>query len=250
MKSKIVINKTYLYATLVFVILIIPFSVLFLMTPKQIVNYTIEDGLIENLSAIFYFMASIICFYIFAKFSNEEKNSFLNTKRNYFILLLGLFFFVCFGEEISWAQRIFEFSSPDFFKSFNAQGETNLHNLFFVDGRDSHGIFTKKGTLAQWITIDGIFILIWLSYCFIIPIINTLSTKINHFTKKIQFPIIPVWLGVIFFLHQICYEIFKSMSLFPIKPLSEIKETNVAFLYLLVSISIYLNQSRLISKKL
>lgn len=33
-------------------------------------------------------------------------------------------------EEISWGQRIFGIQSPDFFKTENLQGETNIHNFF------------------------------------------------------------------------------------------------------------------------
>ena len=239
MKTTIILNKSFQYALLVFIILIIPFSVLFFMTPKQIVNYTVEDGLIENLSAIYYFIASVVCFYIFIKFSNQGGDNYLTKNRNYFILFLGIFLFICFGEEISWGQRIFGFTTSNSVKAINVQGETNFHNLIYIDGRDSHGVFTKKG-IAQFSTIDGIFILIWFFYCFIIPIINRLSSKFNNFARKIHFPIIPVCLGVIFVLHQFFYEIFKSLGWFPIKPLSEIKEMNVAFLYLLASISIYL----------
>lgn len=39
---------------------------------------------------------------------------------------LGSFYVA--GEEISWGQHIFEWSSPDFWKQINDQGETNLHN--------------------------------------------------------------------------------------------------------------------------
>ncbi|MCL2173683.1 hypothetical protein FWH58_00045 [Candidatus Saccharibacteria bacterium] len=34
------------------------------------------------------------------------------------------------GEELSWGQRIFHWSTPDSWKAINAQHETNLHNLF------------------------------------------------------------------------------------------------------------------------
>jgi len=46
-----------------------------------------------------------------------------------FFTLLALACFYVTMEEISWGQRIFGWSSPEFFKDRNIQGETNLHNF-------------------------------------------------------------------------------------------------------------------------
>ncbi|MDD8046815.1 MAG: hypothetical protein PHF14_10165 [Verrucomicrobiota bacterium] len=48
-----------------------------------------------------------------------------------FFGMLGLFFFVCAGEEISWGQRVFGFETPDAMLEVNEQEEFNLHNLSF-----------------------------------------------------------------------------------------------------------------------
>jgi len=48
----------------------------------------------------------------------------------WFFLLLSLSCFYVAMEEISWGQRIVDFSSPDFFRTNNLQGETNIHNFF------------------------------------------------------------------------------------------------------------------------
>jgi hypothetical protein len=47
-----------------------------------------------------------------------------------FSCLLVLILIVMAGEELSWGQRIFGWSTPDFFIENNAQHETNLHNLY------------------------------------------------------------------------------------------------------------------------
>ncbi len=50
------------------------------------------------------------------------------TYRAFFALLaLGSLYVAL--EEISWGQRVLGFSSPEFFKANNLQGETNLHNM-------------------------------------------------------------------------------------------------------------------------
>ena len=53
-------------------------------------------------------------------------------KTSRFRLFYGVLALACFyvvGEEISWGQRIFDVSSPEFFKQHNLQKETNLHNF-------------------------------------------------------------------------------------------------------------------------
>lgn len=47
----------------------------------------------------------------------------------WFFLLLALSCFYVAMEEISWGQRLIGFSSPEFFRSNNLQGETNIHNF-------------------------------------------------------------------------------------------------------------------------
>ena len=46
-----------------------------------------------------------------------------------FFAVLALACFYVTMEEISWGQRLFGWSSPEFFKTRNIQGETNLHNF-------------------------------------------------------------------------------------------------------------------------
>jgi len=56
----------------------------------------------------------------------------LAMRRTHFRWFFGLLAASCFYvamEEISWGQRLLGFSSPEFFKTNNLQGETNLHNF-------------------------------------------------------------------------------------------------------------------------
>ena len=70
-------------------------------------------------------MATAVIFaVIFAK--NARARKFWPT------IFAGLFCLVLVlmaGEELSWGQRIFQWSTPEFFKENNWQSETNLHNL-------------------------------------------------------------------------------------------------------------------------
>jgi len=57
----------------------------------------------------------------------------------YGCFLCGLIFIV--GEEISWGQRIFGFSTPEALNDINRQGESNLHNIHGVQTMFSWGMF-------------------------------------------------------------------------------------------------------------
>ena len=46
------------------------------------------------------------------------------------LMLISLFFLVAAGEEISWGQRIWNYTTPTVVAQYNVQGEANVHNLF------------------------------------------------------------------------------------------------------------------------
>lgn len=240
MKTKTVFNKDFLYGTIVLFLVVCPYAILFFQNPEQRINYTQEDGIIENLSAIFFLLASIVFLFLFFKSRTEDKIYFLKRNRNYFFLLLGLLLFFCFGEEISWGQRIFNIMVPDQWKAINTQQELNFHNLYIFQGNVDGNI--KKTGIALWITAPRIFLLIWFFYCLMIPIAIKFSPKLRLFSRKIYFPIVPIWLGFLFLLNQIiCSSVSVILQLKDRQPSVEIKETNYGFLYLLVGIYFYIS---------
>jgi tetratricopeptide (TPR) repeat protein len=69
-------------------------------------------------------------FYLFAAAALLSLRVLLSSSSyRVFFALLALFCFYVAMEEISWGQRIFGWSSPEFFRARNIQGETNLHNI-------------------------------------------------------------------------------------------------------------------------
>lgn len=111
------------------IIFFIPIAIIFLITAIRILfgidddfyeKLTVEDGPIENATAIAYFISFIFSLAI-AKFF-KERSIFLAI---FLILALGFLFIAL--EEISWGQRIFNFKAPDWFPQ-NYQGEMNIHN--------------------------------------------------------------------------------------------------------------------------
>jgi hypothetical protein len=71
------------------------------------------------------------------------------------LLVLGCLYVFGAGEEMSWAQRIFGFHSPEYFAGNNTQGETNLHNLIIGGVKINKLIF---GTLLG--ILVGLYVLI------------------------------------------------------------------------------------------
>ncbi len=82
-----------------------------------------EDSIIEWLTFIFYFLASVVSFNISITYYRSNQFFFCLA---YLVLTLGLCFIS--GEEISWGQRILHIATPVFFEKHNIQNEINIHN--------------------------------------------------------------------------------------------------------------------------
>ena len=116
----------------VFSLLVLGFLVLWTeIDPHSLGALTDEDGPIENLSAMFLLVASIG--FLLAMIRSE----YLKKEGTYLAYFMTgawcLLMFVFAGEEISWGQRIFEFSTPDSLAKINVQNEFNFHNIDIVE---------------------------------------------------------------------------------------------------------------------
>lgn len=103
------------------------FLLLFIFQPSLFSRWSLEDQLIEWLSALILFMCSLI--FLVAGF--KYRKSITSSKMNLWVFyFLSFTFFVLGMEEISWFQRILESKTPDYLLfSYNSRGEINLHNL-------------------------------------------------------------------------------------------------------------------------
>jgi hypothetical protein len=90
-----------------------------------------EYGLIENTTVLCLALAIFWAAKALIKTSGWFQRSWL--------LLLALGAFVFLGEEISWGQHFFQWTTPEEWKAINKQRETSLHN---VEGL-SEFLFTK-----------------------------------------------------------------------------------------------------------
>ncbi|MCF6355886.1 MAG: tetratricopeptide repeat protein [Candidatus Polarisedimenticolaceae bacterium] len=106
-------------AWFLFISVITAYLVMALWYPLAYIWATYEDLYGEWLQVYLFLLAFLISLYVTSRASRYR----------WFFVLLALACFYTFMEEISWGQRVFSFASPEFFKSKNLQGETNLHNF-------------------------------------------------------------------------------------------------------------------------
>ena len=91
-------------------------------------RYVIEDGFLENATAVLIAVSAIIVLVRFFR----TRHLYPWTFSAFSLTFAALLIFVA-GEEISWGQRIFNIESNEFFLSNNKQNETNLHNMVIGD---------------------------------------------------------------------------------------------------------------------
>ena len=95
-------------------------------------QYTVEDGLLEWATVAALVIAMVVCGRRLFLLWNVRKPRF---RAMVFFLALACLFGA--GEEISWGQRLFGFTSPAYFADRNAQQEVGLHNLRVTIGGQS-----------------------------------------------------------------------------------------------------------------
>lgn len=128
---------------------ILLFGVLALANPQLYNALTWEDQLVENLTAVWYLLASVLLFIVA---SIEQRG----IARGIYIMV-GIALVFIAGEEISWGQRIIGFATPDYLVDINDQEEFNFHNVsnIFVN---FIGMIYRKCRLALCIvTITALF---------------------------------------------------------------------------------------------
>ncbi len=204
--------------------------VLCLSSPALSQKLTEEDGLIESIGAVSFLLASLT---FFTAALRQKKGRF----RLWWFLLLALFCFLAFGEEISWGQRLIGFDSPNFFLQWNFQKETNIHNMAWISG------FDEKGQDLPWwgkiLTAGRMFTLASFTFCVFIPIGVSRCSWLAEKTESWRLPRSPLVLSWLF-LTNYCF--FRLALLFQnnqVHDLNEIKEAWYALAWLIVAISIW-----------
>lgn len=127
MPSRAVKAALYLIPILILLIFVVWMEV----SPYQLAPMTIEDGWIENGTAIGFAVGAVA--FALAAWRVPLLRNGAKKWAPAMTICWALLSFVCMGEEISWGQRIFNFSTPEVVKEENIQGEFNLHNMTWMD---------------------------------------------------------------------------------------------------------------------
>ena len=183
-------------AAYLFLVVLFGFGIYFANTNLPYFDevYTVEDGFIENGSAIFLLGSSLLLLYRFFKLF-KHKDLFWKIG----ILAMAIVFFFGAGEEISWGQRIFNVESSQYFIENNAQGETNLHNLVVEDTKINKLIFSQLLTVVLVI------------YLIITPFLYRKIDWVKKLANKFAVPIVQ-WHHTISFLTGTILLLFISSN--------------------------------------
>jgi hypothetical protein len=156
--------------------------------------FTEEDGVVESLSAVFYFFGFAGC--IWCLFRKRGKIRL-------WLVIWAFFCLVFLGEETSWFQRIIGYTTPEFLESMNAQDEVNIHNLgFFQGGKWTDGLSSGRFDVKMLLGSQNLFRIGFACYFLLIPLLLYWG-KPRFFTailiEKLKYPVpkssfmIPLW---------------------------------------------------------
>jgi len=170
--------KIELFGTITVFAMVIAGCILSYIRPEFFrYKYTVEDGPLESITVLFLLAGALICFVrVFKLYSERGKLFVLCT------LVLGSLYLFGAGEEISWGQRIFNIQSNDFFKKYNVQGETTLHNLSYTNS-DGKKVKINKLVFSKILTSCIII------YMLILPFFYRKKPFMKNLINKLAIPL-------------------------------------------------------------
>jgi hypothetical protein len=135
-------------------------------------DYAREDGFVEWMTVVALGGAAWLC---------GERLYFLRRSKSRLFLFstsvaLLLFIFGA-GEELSWGQRIFRFTVPNFFLKYNAQQDLTIHNLRF------YGVKVNKLVFSQLL---GVFVL---TYLVPLPYLYRTHENLRYWIDELAIPV-------------------------------------------------------------
>ncbi len=238
-------NKRYL---LLFVFCSLCF--LTVLLPKDAFLFLVqEDGIFEYAGACLFLLSAILFFRLFLnnrRFANPVDATVYNTRwKRIWFLLLGFLFFFLLMEEISWGQRIFGFLTPEWLAERNIQWEFNFHNLKLFNlhtTRPGEEVMETKTGLAAWFTAKKIFVYIFASFTFLLPLGVKFIPFFRDLAKRFYLPIPVIQIGILFIANILVYKAFKPLATGYRgigRGLAEIEEFNFALILFMVPLIWY-----------
>jgi hypothetical protein len=229
-------KKTKNYTLYIGIIVVMVLGFTTVLLPKEtFLNLVKEDGPFENAGAFLFLLTSVLFFVLFFRkdkfYKSEDREYFSTYSRRIFFLLLGLLFFVLLGEEISWGQRILGFETPKGIEERNIQDEFNFHNLDFFHLRNEERV--RKTGIKAMFTAKKIFVYVFLTYLFLIPLGVRFSEIFKNLTRRFYLPVPLIELGILFIINILLFKAFKPFSdgtTGMLRGLAEVEEFNFALI--------------------
>jgi hypothetical protein len=221
--------KTYIIS--IISVIVLSYSIYLFCNDDAVEWLGDEDGFFESLTALFFLISAVLFFCCF-----------LRTK-NIFLFGLALLMFVGAGEEISWGQRIFNFSTPEAVNKTNVQHEFNIHNLEVFNDRNLEGV--KKTGMQRLFEINILYRIFSIGFLTVVPIFFFYFRPVLFKGKKMQMPVAPFSIGIFFFISWLLFYALKyyvlpgGRSRWYYLTSGEIFEFTAAFIYFLVALYFY-----------
>lgn len=170
-------------ATIVYGVVVSLFVVLAANFPQLYILATYEDLPGEWIQA-FFFTATLILSLLLTRYKHPYR---------LFFAFLALACFYVVGEEISWGQRLFSFTSPDFFQRHNLQQEVNLHNFL-------------TGPIATWQkrSIEIALVAALVGYGLLYPLLQRKGNRLAQWASGHGLPVPPLYLSPYFITGALC----------------------------------------------
>lgn len=186
-----------------------------------------EDGFFENLSALLFFASGGL---MLAAWGMSRKSAV-----SVWLLLLGLLMIFIGGEEISWGQRFFGWSTPAGYD--NIQGETTIHN---------HRWFDKK--TAGLLSMSHLFEYFCIVYGFIVPLAARRWSAIGDLVRRFGIPLVPATLGIAFPINFILSKLYQASFDFDwIIRIAELRECSQALVWFFVALVFYTSRRTILA---
>ncbi|MBC7540532.1 MAG: hypothetical protein H7281_17035, partial [Bacteriovorax sp.] len=131
-----------------------------------------EDGFFQWMIFYTLLFAAIMCFYR-ASLLKPFRGAVFATC----LVLGGIVFFAFAMDEMSWGQRIFNFSSPQFFLTHNTRMQFNLHHLVINGFHFNNIIFTFAIKIIATL------------YFLVLPFFYTKLDKIKKYVNRFAVPL-------------------------------------------------------------
>ncbi len=176
-------DVTWMTAIVIFLWVVSLFAVLATQFPQLYLLATYED-LPGEWTQVFFFTTTLITSLLLVTKTNPNR---------LFFALLALACLYVVGEEISWGQRLFSFTSPEFFQRHNLQQEVNLHNFL-------------TGPTATWLKrlIEIGLVAGLVGYGLIYPLLQRSGNRPAQWLADHGLPVPPLYLSPYFVTGALC----------------------------------------------